>query len=711
MASPSAQGSELEWWQLSQQEIIDLTRDDDDDDDDEGFATGVGPQHATAANLEGGMTVTPRLTVPTFGQQHMSQYVAGSKRKRSQQDQGVDFHIVKEAQDATADRVKWIDDMHVRYPCPPLPKLHHTAMDDDVVLLDEHSSKVPRAVVRIEGVPYLLEPGVIVKLKTGGYAIFACAEKVSLRIWKVQVHRLVTFQDTVLGSSKKTTTTPKAARNAGRVEIFVAMRADNLHLDELRKLDDFKEPYNYFGGYPMVRFAYNHDKGDFQNLPDYLPWHDRQGAGAGRSGNLKFVDVCCGGGGLSVGMSQAGMVPLAGVDVDADAINTYQHNMLKIFNTKATVFHNSMDDYNKLLHDPFSNKKLIKIGSNSERLRRLFELKADAEALVGGIPCQGLSTANPRNFADADAETRDVRNMLYNDFASLLDANHLPRLRFALVEEVPGFAELAPELFRVAVEMGFQVKLRLMNALHFGCAQNRLRLFVVMARLGEEMPVDPTPTHRSWKGESTPTHMGWFAKKSIAIKPGPSSSGSAKPCVTLEDAIGDLKNLEVTPGQHVCAKVADQRGTMPCHNAKKLGDDDCARWHALQPGQCAKDLPEGLKPSDKGAKRRADGGKWHEIGRKYGKPQWNEPSATVLTRCDPSHGPYFHPSQCRTFSTRERMRLFEFPNEYNVSSTYTLGPPADKIDTENRIVGNSVPPPLGRAWGESIVAAAVAKTP
>lgn len=701
---------------LADPAIIDLT-------DDDGFATAVG--HAQHNTQQAMPSATPRLTPASRGQQHVSQFVHNNKRKRDPKlkgNNGVDFHVVREAHEAHRRLRENAAKVHERYPAMSVPTLWSATSEDDVIPLDTRGAKCTRVVVRIQGKHYMCTSQTILKLKSGGYARFAFAEKVSVK-YLICVHRLVEFEDTLLATSKKyKTTTPHAAHEVGRVEVFAAMSRESIHADSLLQCE-LHEVRAAFGGDPLVRFAYNRDKGDFVDFEHIMEaaWRAAPcGGGGGASPKLRFIDVCCGGGGLSVGLAQAGMLPLAGVDHDRDAVNTYQAMMLRLFQARTTAFWNTMADFKRLLFDPLKNRNLVTTGDSADKQKRLFEMKADADVLVGGIPCQGFSTANPRNgmAPDVDAETRDERNTMYNDYAAIIP--QLPSLRFALVEEVPGFAVIAPELMRMAIEMGFQVKVRLMNALHFGCAQNRLRLFVVMARLGEVMPADPTPTHRTWKGESSPQNMGWWANssrsKNISIKPSSSSSGSSsssflKPCKTLEDAIGDLKDKTCQAGHYCQATDAKKAKLMPCHNAKKLGDDDCARWGALEPGKCAVQLPEHLKPADQGAKRRADGSKWHESGRKYGRPFWNEPSATILTRCEPSHGPYFHPSQCRTFSTRERMRLFEFPDEYNVSSTYTLGPPADKIDTENRIVGNSVPPPLGRAWGESIVASAAAKTP
>lgn len=79
--------------------------------------------------------------------------------------------------------------------------------------------------------------------------------------------------------------------------------------------------------------------------------------------------------------------------------------------------------------------------------------------------------------------------------------------------------------------------------------------------------------------------------------------------------------------------------------------------------------------------------------KRYGRANPDGLSSTILTKCDPHWGAYFHYSQDRAFTVREAARIQSFPDRY--------------IFTGSRVaqfeqVGNAVPPMLGRAVGNSI---------
>ena len=132
-----------------------------------------------------------------------------------------------------------------------------------------------------------------------------------------------------------------------------------------------------------------------------------------------------------------------------------------------------------------------------------------ADLLVGCYPCQGFSQGGVRN---PDAKI----NKLYLEFARALG---LIRPKAFIVENVSGmvrnnFRHLLDDQFKVFTEAGYKVKAEVLNAAHFGVAQERRRIFIVGIR--NDIDVDyqfPTRTH----GE-----------------------GFAKPTVTIRDAIGDL---------------------------------------------------------------------------------------------------------------------------------------------------------------------------
>lgn len=57
----------------------------------------------------------------------------------------------------------------------------------------------------------------------------------------------------------------------------------------------------------------------------------------------KFIDLFCGCGGLSLGFKQAGFVPVAGIDFNEYAIQTYQKNFTE---AQAWIIH-SFQKYTK----------------------------------------------------------------------------------------------------------------------------------------------------------------------------------------------------------------------------------------------------------------------------------------------------------------------------------------------------------------------------
>ena len=69
--------------------------------------------------------------------------------------------------------------------------------------------------------------------------------------------------------------------------------------------------------------------------------------------------------------------------------------------------------------------------------------------------------------------------------------------------------------------------------------------------------------------------------------------------------------------------------------------------------------------------------------------------STILTKCDPHWGSFFHPTQDRVISVREAARIQSFPDTYVFSGTLTQ---------QYEQVGNAVPPLLGRAIGLQIKA-------
>ncbi|HBS6007975.1 TPA: DNA (cytosine-5-)-methyltransferase [Klebsiella pneumoniae] len=114
-----------------------------------------------------------------------------------------------------------------------------------------------------------------------------------------------------------------------------------------------------------------------------------------------------------------------------------------------------------------------------------------ADMLVGCYPCQGFSQGGVRK---ADRKI----NTLYLEFARAL---RIVKPKAFIVENVSGmvrknFEHLLKDQFKVFEEAGYRVKSQILNASHFGVAQDRKRIFIV--GIHETFGVDfsfPTATH------------------------------------------------------------------------------------------------------------------------------------------------------------------------------------------------------------------------
>ena len=114
-----------------------------------------------------------------------------------------------------------------------------------------------------------------------------------------------------------------------------------------------------------------------------------------------------------------------------------------------------------------------------------------ADLLIGCYPCQGFSQGGVRDPG------RKI-NELYLEFARALKQI---KPKAFIVENVSGmvranFRHLLQSQFKVFAEAGYKVKAEVLNAVGFGVAQERRRIFIVGIR--NDLDFDykfPTPTH------------------------------------------------------------------------------------------------------------------------------------------------------------------------------------------------------------------------
>ena len=185
-----------------------------------------------------------------------------------------------------------------------------------------------------------------------------------------------------------------------------------------------------------------------------------------RAGGLPVLDLFCGAGGLSLGLTRSGFTPVAAVEIDQYACATYR----------------SLHPRTDLLHADIRQVSF----------RRL---RGDVAVVAGGPPCQPFSTGGLRRGA---ADPRDG----FPAFLRVLDE---VRPDCVLIENVAGLGRgsTAPYLRALLDELadrGFAVSWTTLAATDYGVPQRRERVFIVGTRDGK---FDfPSPTHGPGRGHS-----------------------------------------------------------------------------------------------------------------------------------------------------------------------------------------------------------------
>nr|WP_269205279.1 DNA cytosine methyltransferase [Motilibacter aurantiacus] len=180
---------------------------------------------------------------------------------------------------------------------------------------------------------------------------------------------------------------------------------------------------------------------------------------------MPFVDLFAGAGGLSLGLSAAGLAPIAAAEMHGDALATYV-----------------------AAHEKYEPGSALQVFEGDLARHPLRSLRGEVAVVAGGPPCQPYSTGGLRRGIG------DARDGLPLFVRAVREA----RPEAFLLENVPGLASGAqrPRLDAVVGELtalGYRVDWRLLRAADFGVCQRRQRLLVVGTRRGRF--AWPEPTH------------------------------------------------------------------------------------------------------------------------------------------------------------------------------------------------------------------------
>lgn len=200
-----------------------------------------------------------------------------------------------------------------------------------------------------------------------------------------------------------------------------------------------------------------------------------------------LVSIFTGGGGLDIGLEQAGFETVAAVDLDENCCETLARNQIARIRIPG-----SRRDY-------LQNTKIIQASVEGLAAADLKPVGAASswrpDLLAGGPPCQPFSSAGKQ------LALRDPRGRLFTEFVRL--ASEL-RPRMILFENVRGLVtargardvpgEVLLMVKRSFEEIGYATSFALLNSADYGAPQRRVRLFMLGSR-GGPLPEFPPATH------------------------------------------------------------------------------------------------------------------------------------------------------------------------------------------------------------------------
>ena len=360
------------------------------------------------------------------------------------------------------------------------------------------------------------------------------------------------------------------------------------------------------------------------------------------------VSLFSGAGGFSYGFSSVGLKPLCGAELNKHACATYEENV-------GSPCHQ------------------VDLGTVSPGFFKELLGGAQPFAIIGGPPCQGFSTAGPRN---AD----DPRNRLIFNYLRIVDE---VRPRWFIFENVEGLLTSGhgrdvSALVREFLAIGYSVRLEKVNLAGFGVPQTRKRVLIVGNRLGADFR---------------------FPAERFSYDSGKAKKLSGKPFApTLKEAIAGMGNAAKkrteTVAYSTVAAVNPYDSTMRIGNSSGVVTEhvdttfarDAHRYGLLAAGQTMKDLPETLWHDS--FKRRAfrrvmDGTPTEKRGGAPSGIKRLTGDLQSLTITGAASREFIHPEANRPLTRRECARLQSFPDWYRFHGS------AASVAQQ---IGNAVPP-------------------
>jgi DNA (cytosine-5)-methyltransferase 1 len=349
---------------------------------------------------------------------------------------------------------------------------------------------------------------------------------------------------------------------------------------------------------------------------------------AERLPRLNYIDLFCGGGGLSLGVHNAARFLgrdarlIAAADIDPIALKLVQKHFNPLVSRAKSV--EDLVRYEADLSGAIDDFMVPPAFTDTQ----IGQFRGKIDLLVGGPPCQGHSNLNNRT------RRFDPRNLLYLVMPAFAVGLKIPNV---IIENVRNIHQAKEDVVgitkRILASHGYTVREAILNASDFGVAQNRFRHFLVAS-------TDGSP------------NLDLMAKAFSA------------PQITFDDACGGMSPL------------AD--GDILESNSQ-LSKENVDRINFLH-DKNEYDLPNEARP----VCHQDD----HTYPSVYGRIRGDLPMQTVTTGfSSPGRGRYIHPYERRVVNIREAGRIQAFPDWY-WKPAIELG---FKRAYYNKVIGDAVP--------------------
>lgn len=432
-----------------------------------------------------------------------------------------------------------------------------------------------------------------------------------------------------------------------------------------------------------------------------------------------LAEFFCGCGGTSRGFTRSGRFNvLLGNDVKPEALRTYAYNHRNDEIAPATIR---------------QDIRTLKVSAIEEALKDRGARPGDLDCLLGGPPCQGFSQLRRsehreegeiRKFRGYSQLAHDPRNDLVLRYLEVAEAL---RPKFLVIENVPqmlnhGFDGRLGKLSEIVIDMlekdlGYRVEVAVVNSADYGVPQLRERAIFIASSIGPASL--PPPTHRD------PSKLV--------------EGMDLLPWVTVGDAIGDLpepsmkedifggRGLDLYRGEpSAYGRLMRTSATFPYNHITRAYKESIVETiKEMRPGQTwdaesarmrlayeqsIAALAKEKEITEKAARKLLEkAGSINPVFYKdyywsaYSRLSPDAPALTITANANfLGSGRFTHPTENRGITMREAARLQSFDDDFRFITSDNDDLDTTRIGIGMDMVGEAVPPLLGKAIAEHL---------